>query len=458
MTSTHHAMPSSASVWLRFCAAYAALNAPHWVLGHWLFINRPFFDIELVLPLLIAAWSLPAAALATGIFWAVDLAVSQAHSYHFVSPLEFLRSARFLTDVHVGQFITAERLLMALPFAIFFMVALWSTPRQRVPWRPAFAIAAVLSLLDIANGSSLLSQRDTRWVAANIANSPSVTLAIRAWNERHRTAVRALPAGESATAEADVIGWATKHRDASVLIVIVESMGVHADKGLRDWLRDQVLAPEIQTRYTFREVIVPFQGSTTFAELRELCNFYGSYRSLTETNGANCLPAWAARQGWQTFGLHGFSSHMFDRKTWWPLLGLQTLRFAEDVTGAGEARCGGAFAGLCDARLIEAAVAEAKKPRRLVYALTLNSHLPLSPIEVPSDLQRRCFAAKSGEDVCRLTATIGIALRALRDGLLSSESSPEVVVVGDHAPPFVSLRDRDQYDQTKVPAFILVPR
>jgi phosphoglycerol transferase MdoB-like AlkP superfamily enzyme len=235
-------------------------------------------------------------------------------------------------------------------------------------------------------------------------------------------------------------------------------MGWHSDPDMRDWLRDQLFDESVRASYQLREIAVPFRGSTTAAELRELCGLYGSYRSLDAKTASECLPAKLAHLGWTTVGLHGFASHMFDRATWWPILGLQTQRFAEELTTPDGMRCGGAFAGVCDSTLIETAFAEARSPRHLVYALTLNSHLPLSPIKVPDDLRQRCLIARAGSEVCQLSATIGIGLTTLRNQLVRPGARPVVVVVGDHAPPFASLQDRNQYSPEKVPAFILTPR
>jgi hypothetical protein len=197
---------SSGAVWLRTGVAFTALNLPYWMLGQWFYISRPSFNVELILPVLIAAWSRPVAALALAITWALDLTVSQSRSYHFASPLEFLRSVRFLSEVNLGEYLSVSRLLIGLPFVAAVAFALWCAPRRRAPWMPALTIVTVLSVLDVVNGSSLLSQRGTRLIALNIANSPTTTLAIRAWTERQQPSLAVLPADTSATAIADLLG------------------------------------------------------------------------------------------------------------------------------------------------------------------------------------------------------------------------------------------------------------
>ncbi|MEP7098977.1 MAG: hypothetical protein ABI781_00615 [Burkholderiales bacterium] len=456
MTVEAHRNPFSE--WGRFFLAYAMLNAPYWLLGQWFYLSRPLFNVELVIPLLLCVWSIPAGVLALIVFWVLDLTVSQALSYHFTSPLEFLRSVQFLSDVHVERFLSADRILTALLFIVSAAAAIRWSPRLRAAWLPALGVVTLVSVLDITNGSSMFWQRGTRIIATNIADSPTLTLGLRAWKELQPTTLGPIPQRSSATSIADLADWATSHPDGSMLIVIVESFGWHNDAGMRRWLHEQLINESIATNYQIEETRVPFRGSTTSAELRELCGLYGSYRSLGANEGQKCLPARLALQGWKTTGLHGFSSHMFRRTEWWPLIGLETRHFAQDLLTSPRDLCGGAFAGVCDTALLEAAVSEASLPRHMVYALTLNSHLPLQRIDVPVELQQRCDASSAGRDVCQLTATLGVALRALRDALIRSGASPAIVLVGDHAPPFVTLNDRTQYDATQVPAFILKPK
>ncbi|WP_420893917.1 hypothetical protein, partial [Sphingomonas paucimobilis] len=51
---------------------------------------------------------------------------------------------------------------------------------------------------------------------------------------------------------------------------------------------------------------IPFLGSTTNAELRELCGLYGAYRDLFEMPQLRCLPNVFVELGYQTTGMDGF--------------------------------------------------------------------------------------------------------------------------------------------------------
>jgi phosphoglycerol transferase MdoB-like AlkP superfamily enzyme len=161
--------------------------------------------------------------------------------------------------------------------------------------------------------------------------------------------------------------------------------------------------------------------------------------------------------GYQTFGLHGFSGMMFDRERWWQMVGLQQATFAEN-TKVGAPYCGGAFRGICDGYMLEQALQMLREPNRFVYLLTLNTHLPLTIVNLPSELKALCREQQVSESVCQLTGQLGAFLAQTRAGLEKLQQAPLVVVVGDHSPPFLVQDDRRQFMATRVPRFILVPR
>jgi hypothetical protein len=157
--------------------------------------------------------------------------------------------------------------------------------------------------------------------------------------------------------------------------------------------------------------------------------------------------------GFDSVGLHGFSSRMFERHRWWPVLGLSRTLFIEDMA-ADAPRCGGAFEGVCDAHLLALAAAELK-PQRLVYALTLNTHLPLATMALPADLQALCEKRQTSEAVCQLTGQLRQVLDQIATVIARTEGPTMVLVAGDHSPPFLRDSDRQAFSPTDVPSVIL---
>ena len=445
-------------VLLRATVAYGLLNAPFWWLAHTNFLSRAWFNVDLLIPLVIARFSPIAALLSLAFFWILDAAVSQSLAWHFRSPLEFIRSVEFLPSVHVASYLSFSWLALLVPFVVSAALALWLVRRQRHTGSASFLILLLVASVDFLNGSTFIWVRAERLLPGNVGGS-ALKQVITAFVTPVGDKLASLAPGNSLTTQFDVEGWARAHPDRSVVVVLVESMGLHEDTRMRQWLRDQVFDKTIADRVDLKEMDVPFKGSTTSAEMRELCGLIGIYRELlTVTPTPSCLPARLASAGWETIGVHGFSSRMFMRGAWWPKLGLKQRLFAEDLALADEKRCGGAFVGLCDARMIDTAFMEARASKHFVYVLTLNSHLPLGEVTVPPDLGTICDQGKVGDGVCGFTSTIGIALRAVRAGIAGSDRVPLVLVVGDHAPPFSKLEWRNEFDQRVVPGFILVPR
>jgi len=108
--------------------------------------------------------------------------------------------------------------------------------------------------------------------------------------------------------------------------------------------------------------------------------------------------------------------------------------------------------------MLEHALNILSEPNHFVYALSLNTHLPISNVNLPSELLKLCRARQVSENVCQLTGQLGRFLAQIRGGLERLPQAPLVIVVGDHSPPFVTKNDRRQFSGVEVPRFILIPR
>ncbi|MOA30206.1 hypothetical protein D3C78_1512730 [compost metagenome] len=86
-----------------------------------------------------------------------------------------------------------------------------------------------------------------------------------------------------------------------------------------------------------------------------------------------------------------------------------------------------------------------------LYWLTLNSHLPYDARDIQGD--NRCVGLPSDApaSVCRHHLLGREFFDALTQLLLRPEMhGAEVVVVGDHAPPFAEIKARQLYDSGRV--------
>lgn len=443
----------------RFVCALAAANAPFWLLSHGFFMSRAVVNVDLALAICVLPFSMPAGVALLCVAWCGDLILSQSMTFHFRSPFEFVQSVRYASTLELREFASWDRLLLLIPFAASVGVVARIAQRQRGLWRPAVVVTLLMVCLDATNGSSMLAKRDNWRIGFNMAGSPWSTLGLLALKGNPTAAVplRPLAVDETVQGLVDIQGWAHTHPTGSVLFVLVESMGTPTAPELREWLSRQLVDSEVESRYVVRQADLPFRGSTTFGELRAMCALSGSYGNMNATHGAGCLPSRLAALGWTTIGMHGFSQRMFDRETWWPMIGLQLPRFV-DSPEFGNARCGAAFRGGCDDRLIAAGVQALKPGKRFVYLLTLNTHLPLEAGKLSQELTSICARLKQDAEVCNLVSRLGGVLRQIRTGIQSQHSAPLVVVLGDHAPPFASRVARGAFALDKVPAFALLPR
>ncbi|WP_157597994.1 MULTISPECIES: hypothetical protein [unclassified Rhizobacter] len=442
---------------LRFGGVLCLANAPFWILGRFLFFDRAVVVVDVALAALASGLGAVVGVVVLCVLWLADAITSASKIYYFGSVGSFIDAGRFLLKLDLLAFLSGRNLAVLLLFSLC-AAGCYCLMRRRLDWRAVVLVTLPIVLLDVLNGSSYLSIRSSRITYSNIAASPLLTVGRSLTSLHEPGPIDPVPAGESAQDVVDLAGWAAAHPSRSVLFVVVESLGIHRDPATREWLRSALIDADLSRRYDVVERELPFHDATVAGELRSLCGLAGDYRSLSQSVAARCLPAKLAAIGWETIGLHGFSGNVFDRREWWPMIGLQRIFFAEELLRPESARCGGAFRGSCDADLVRQAGIELQQPRRLVYLLTLNSHLPLALGPIPPDNQSRCDNARAGRDVCQLLTTHRALLSELRNMLQRLDNAPAVVVVGDHAPPFVDTEGRNQYAADRVPMLLLLPR
>jgi phosphoglycerol transferase MdoB-like AlkP superfamily enzyme len=163
-------------------------------------------------------------------------------------------------------------------------------------------------------------------------------------------------------------------------------------------------------------------------------------------------------------GVHGLSGHMFNRSTWYKTIGFEEQWFHDQLAHEGLPDCGGAFVGICDARIADW-IARRLETRHaypiFLHWMTLNSHLPLV---VPSEVSNgapcdRTDSLVPDSPLCSWYQLVENVHRSVADLASAPLSRPTIfVVVGDHAPPFSDPAVHDRFSSSDVPYVILVPR
>jgi Sulfatase len=273
--------------------------------------------------------------------------------------------------------------------------------------------------------------------------------------------------GKPVESAAEVSGFsaAAGARGNNVVVVIVESFGYLLDPAARQRIVAPIYDPTVTQDYEVTAGHTVYYGSTTSAEMRELCNTRTFYVDYVPEHGYSCLPILLDRRGYTSIAVHAFSGGMFEREEWYPMIGFDKVLFGNALAKTTNRLCGSAFLGACDADLgpvITAAsrkAAEAGKPR-FIYWLTLNTHVPVAPGEALTDFQ--CGRDGNGfgrPTVCRMAElwhdVFNVVARIARDPTVGPA---DILVVGDHAPPLWSKRGRAQFAPGQVAWYRLKPR
>ena len=271
---------------------------------------------------------------------------------------------------------------------------------------------------------------------------------------------RAAPEGAvfgSATGDSGFAARANGKRH--LVLIVVEAMGVPKDNPEMSKLLFAPLLdnPAVQSRYEFKRGTAPYYNSTTAGEIRELCGRWGDYYELLDRKDEKCLPAALGRKGYDTLAMHSFTASFFKREKWYPNIGFAKREFGPDMMKAGAEKCGGVFPGACDRQIpkqIAAKLKAAKQPTFL-YWLTLNSHLPVpSGLNLNADNCERVSVVLKTEfpQICRQFAIYHDIQTALASEITGMDfPDADILLVGDHMPPYFDRHHRTQFDPGHVP-------
>ncbi len=198
-----------------------------------------------------------------------------------------------------------------------------------------------------------------------------------------------------------------------------------------------------------------YSGGTVAAELRDLCSIAPiSYKFslIPEDYASNCLPRKLTEQGYLTVALHGAHAGMYSRNTWYPIVGFQRSYFLDNPL-AEVNRCKN-FPGFCDVDMIPHVIQELKSHDHIFfYWLTLNSHAPYGKEDLKNTNNLICLqlGLKEGERcnqfrlIKEFFDTLGVSIT--KSGLTGTE----IVLVGDHKPPFFTGNFDQDFVKDKVP-------
>jgi len=404
--------------------------------------TMPFYIAERLLsPLLYLAAGLLALALPRWTAWplflgaaVIDLGLIVAIAFHLPIATA-VDSLRFMATIDPAA--SAFYIFIAAAVAASALLAAWLTIRHRSSLRgasptPAALLAFALVLLDYK---------------VNLPYTETGTAA----------------PFESAVGKAGLTADAVAGQGHNLLIVMVEGMGAFAEP------RDRALVSRSLERlasrggYDYETGTTLYSGSTTAAESRELCGRRADYLHYLTPGDYDCLPRRLAGRGYDTVAYHGFTAQMFSRDAWYPRIGFARSHFEPDIRRDHPAmvpsHCGSVFDGLCDDELARVVRAELLAPSdrpKLVYWLTLNSHIPFVPkqggrLDCLSDAPRI-----DNETVCQLSGYWA----DIFDRVAAIAADPalpptDILLVGDHHTPLWERSAKSKFRLGEVDWFLL---
>lgn len=232
-----------------------------------------------------------------------------------------------------------------------------------------------------------------------------------------------------------------------LLLVIAESWGLPKDSLVQQEILENLLEQSSQYDY-FEQGNFKTIGVTATGEIRELCKLHlHSLRFLasTITGFENCLPNQLKKQDYNIVYLHGNKSILYDRMHWYPLAGLDKIYFGEDIGLPFNNR---AETAPLDTDLLPFVAKQFKENDKLfLYWMTFTSHIPYYKADIKNKrLSCDKHNIQSDTEACR-----NLMMHAqFFDNLAKLIQQPamkgvEVIVVGDHTPPFIYPAESQNY-------------
>lgn len=440
------------------------------LLGRIWFIDRAWINLDYLVLGAACIWlGNRTTGLAVFLLICADLLFAFAPGYH-LSIASVLGSASELFSLDplyvIGQ---AAIALAAAGLCTWAMSAMWVRARGATVVSMTCIVAALLVLVADAR---LSGQRIEVLAAAPVVPN------IGAWNANHlRIALAGWRGGSGDQQYRPMAGASSGLRSTlgnggptsrHVVLVVVESLGAFVDPELNALQMQAFEELAGDPRFTVQSSgQVGFEGSTVPGELRELCGI----RMLTvhprpeSLPVGDCLPALMRDAGYATLAAHGFMGTFFSRNLWYPALGFDAIWFASDFSDRLPAprRCGIAFHGICDASAWQALVdylQRRRDQRNFVYWLTISTHLP---VPAPGDgidvaICQAHPATRTDPDACHLLAWHHGLFSRIVDSLQAGlPDDTTLILVGDHAPPFLDAGTRGLFDPARVPYVVIAP-
>lgn len=446
-----------------------AINA-FGLIGLYFFMPRPLLYIEylLVLSALVLFKNYWKSFVLFIIIFIFDI-------FYFFSSLflfqirDFFYSIRFLNQYHFNF----QHILIAIPllaYLLFIKYVLKKSHSLIQEHKKLFiqilaCVYFIIFFFDILSGSNKLTENF-------IAQDFSKKNIIGSFSKEYFKFFTSLGNSKVETLNATSIGFKAFLKDTTgnQMLIVVESWGEIKDVKLQKEL-DSWIAKKFENKgYAVSIGSTKTYGSTVAAGLRELTNAKGDYsfylnNKSVETPFKSIFDE-KKLQGYETFGFHPYTGQMFLRSVWWKNIGIQNLYFKEQYLlenstkenlVKGEAYY---FPSIKDEIFFDYVLNKTKKtPKKFVYFLTVNSHIPYNAIGNDHSPTNQFDISKM--DISSQAKNQLIHIKNLLEYFsqkIETKDWNKILIVGDHMPPFPTNQDRNFYVDEKVPYLLITKR
>lgn len=231
-------------------------------------------------------------------------------------------------------------------------------------------------------------------------------------------------------------------------LIIIESWGIPINnEEIEDQLQPIKQSKKIKLSHIEETV---YSGSTVEAELRELCGVRPSdYQFREIPDYVQCIPKSLSEKGFKTIAIHAGKGDFYNRDKWYPSAGFQEIFFYSKEEK--KYRKCYSWPGFCDIDIIPFFFEKIKSENKIfAYWLTLNSHMPYDARDLKIMRRSDCNAINidSQSPRCINHLLIKEFLGELAEYIKENSEELkglEIIITGDHKPPFFQETYRNQY-------------
>ena len=439
-------------IWKWFSSVLLILIAPNiifWILEPFVSLERGVFVAEYFLIACLYPFISRKLFIAIWILFAIYDLIFSTSSRFF---MDFFEMAHALAKVPTMSFVDIMKWggLLLLIIAIIFFLVKWlmrhDASNKVLHFRFLWPLLVCCLVVNFFNGQNIVTVPSWPFIKAvqHAIIKSTAKRNIEHLGSAAQKVFNEAPAGAASNKEA---------------LILVESWGLLINQNLQHEVLQPLYDLVQNGQYVVKEGTTQYKYLTQAGEFRELTGYVFHYYQVRDKwVKENSLLIKKQQQGYHIIGIHGNTGLFYRRHIIWPVLGVQEMYFSEEFSKLSMSLCGSdIFRGICDTAINTWLLNNMNlQPERkeFYYWVTLNTHLPLVEIH---DEGYRNFAGKwkeqgLGEHILQMAYQHRLLFKDLAEKL-GRPGSPKVhmLLVGDHAPPFIDPADRKWYDAQLVP-------